>query len=408
VTAGNKKGDQMHDGMGFLTQHIALTADYEVALRAVDAAVTVPYWDFTYDRQLLEEDLARPPDVKRLWELDVWKDDWFGNASGSKYHTIERGRFAFQDAGLSRASVSNPYGLLRSPWNMNKSPWLTRVHKLAGTSFPLTWWPSCASHHSLTHTSTTLINYTKTSLYAPHGPVHTMVGGYYMSGDLLDRFRGILDEAAIGKFAEYLVQTPKTLYRNGDASTVRFPEYCSADSEQTSCHMICYEDETEIKEGHNYSGSLFTTIKRWMNDDFLDGDVFLAVLCTTPWAAGEQLESGSPADPSFWPIHPTMDRLLQYKRLARPFLDLTWNNTDDVCQSEHSDGCKGHHSYDATSFNARLRQADGSYLFGSYTNGEILDATDPNDYQMDYIYDTFEWSHCDKAGWYFKALEWDG
>ena len=40
----------MHDGMGFLTQHIALTADYEVALRAVDAAVTVPYWDFTYRR----------------------------------------------------------------------------------------------------------------------------------------------------------------------------------------------------------------------------------------------------------------------------------------------------------------------------------------------------------------------
>ena len=56
----------------------------------------------------------------------------------------------------------------------------------------------------------------------------------------------------------------------------------------------------------------------------------------TPFTPGEQIESASPIDPSFWPIHPTMDRLLQYKRMAMDFTWTTWGTstarTDDDVQ----------------------------------------------------------------------------
>ena len=218
---------------------------------------------------------------------------------------------------------------MRAPWNMNKSPWLTRVHKMAGISYPLSWWPGCTSHHKLTFEYDDLYDYTWYSIYVPHGPVHIMVGGYYNAGDLPMRFAGILDEKAIGAFGRGLLYTPKDLYRAGSNASYNFPEYCADDVRQEDCHMICYEDGAQVEEGHNYSGWLFDSIKNHMmvgDDAWLTGeafddksvqDAFLDVLCMTPWSPGEQLEAGSPVDPSFWPIHPTMDRLMQYPRPRR-------------------------------------------------------------------------------------------
>lgn len=41
--------DHMHDGLGFMTQHVALTVKFERALQAVDPSVAMHYWDFTID-----------------------------------------------------------------------------------------------------------------------------------------------------------------------------------------------------------------------------------------------------------------------------------------------------------------------------------------------------------------------
>ena len=45
--------------------------------------------------------------------------------------------------------------------------------------------------------------------------------------------------------------------------------------------------------------------------------------CDSTYYPGDHLEAASPAEASFWPIHPTLDRLLQYKALAEPFGKLT-------------------------------------------------------------------------------------
>ena len=45
------------------------------------------------------------------------------------------------------------------------------------------------------------------------------------------------------------------------------------------------------------------------------------VLCETDVLVGDQLESASPVDISFWPIHPTLERLYHWKVLHYGFDD---------------------------------------------------------------------------------------
>lgn len=63
---------------------------------------------------------------------------------------------------------------------------------------------------------------------------------------------------------------------------------------------------------------------------------------------GDHLESASPSDPSFWPIHPSMERLLQAKLMAGGFETYEWSSdisTGYVCDKsecyEYEEGSKG-------------------------------------------------------------------
>jgi len=130
-------------------QHLALTQEFERSLQAVDAALSVPYWDFTYDQYVAN---ASATPMAALWAMDVWADDWFGTARGAN-HTVTVGRFAWSTIATNlSAATRSPWGYLRAPWNMNKSPYVTRMHDFCGAEFD--WsdgdlvsgqlsWPSC-------------------------------------------------------------------------------------------------------------------------------------------------------------------------------------------------------------------------------------------------------------------------
>jgi hypothetical protein len=45
---------------------------------------------------------------------------------------------------------------------------------------------------------------------------------------------------------------------------------------------------------------------------------------------GDQLESASPADPSFWPIHPALERIWQWKRIVG-FTSEAWTSSANEC-----------------------------------------------------------------------------
>jgi hypothetical protein len=44
AAAGARELDHIHDGLGLVTQHTALTMEFELALQAVTPRLTVPYW----------------------------------------------------------------------------------------------------------------------------------------------------------------------------------------------------------------------------------------------------------------------------------------------------------------------------------------------------------------------------
>jgi hypothetical protein len=76
---------------------------------------------------------------------------------------------------------------------------------------------------------------------------------------------------------------------------------------------------------------------------------------------GDHLESASPSDPSFWSIHPTLERLLHVKYMSGGFENTTWHTdpeTQNICHHascyEESlngtgfwvDCCYGHYQHD--------------------------------------------------------------
>ena len=98
--------------------------------------------------------------------------------------------------------------------------------------------------------------------------------------------------------------------------------------------------------------------------EWFDGDVegqIIDLACAGGLGVdGDHLESGSPMDPSFWPIHPTMERLWLFKKLAGGFTDEAWPSVDYATV----DGCHGHKAGDVIPFRFSLKTqsslSDGS------------------------------------------------
>ena len=78
---------------------------------------------------------------------------------------------------------------------------------------------------------------------------------------------------------------------------------------------------------------------------------------------GDQLESASPMDPSFWPIHPTMERLWMYKKISRTLYNETWPATSYSIW----DSCCGHRAHDIIPFRFSLKTTGAADDLGEAT-----------------------------------------
>ena len=68
------------------------------------------------------------------YDSPIFKDDWFGSNSPSNAdHVVSTGRWAYtpilKDREHGFTKLTNPYGLLRSPWNTNPTPYLMRFNE---------------------------------------------------------------------------------------------------------------------------------------------------------------------------------------------------------------------------------------------------------------------------------------
>merc|ERR1711918_59276 len=211
---------------------------------------------------------------------------------------------------------------------------------------------------------------------------------------------------------------------------IETPKYCSANTPVSECSWICTEDivdNTDVQGEMSLMGfsGPDNTLPSADNTPFYDIIVRTA-LCESVWWPGDHLEAASPVEASFWPIHPTIDRLLQYKDLATPFIVDAYGmmmkgeesghdggiivDTTELCSDkyyQHGHTCYGHNPYDVTFFKTTHKLSDGSYKQTHLTNWEVRqNQMVKGNYGLPYLYNHYEWKHCEEAfGIKFKAVE---
>jgi hypothetical protein len=141
---------------------------------------------------------------------------------------------------------------------------------------------------------------------------------------------------------------------------------------------------------------------------------------------GEMLHSASPADILFWMIHPVIERLLAAKRLSTvttlggasftkwsdseladkdTWLSYSYYNLEKGANLYHPEAytCKGHGADDHVlpdqlPLSNHMMGAADSNKDGLISNWEFYLALDPNNvFTSDYVFDNFNWQHCEGA-----------
>ncbi|KAJ8610812.1 hypothetical protein CTAYLR_006440 [Chrysophaeum taylorii] len=403
--AASKECDHWHDDAGFATHHVAITWQFENSIASVDPTMAAHYWDYTIDAAEYGDAWATSP---------IFGDAWFGSANPNNAdHVVDAGRWAYvgvMEHARSYSNVTNPYGLLRSPWNTNKIPFVMRSSYVLGKfAGGFSTFPSC-DEFSMALLTNAWVGTTFNQLNGGfHGPVHIMTGGYWGWDPAIWGAKtetGRLNPISFLLFAKFL-------WRQGYA---RCPDKCSMDTPQDQCRCSC---PTEIVGGRsardvlNASGAFdlnaFVDVKGISYDDILEG------LCGIGFP-GEMFTSAAPQDPLFWPLHGNAERFLQYARIleAKGVLryDETWgydhsadlaSDTGVVCDWTDVTGmqmpkcvpatCPGHREDDLLPFDNLFPGAEPRV----FTNAEFFfDIINPASNAMPYVYDTLtSWPGCD-------------
>lgn len=408
-----KDADHFHEGLGFLPQHIKLSNMFELAIQAVDPSVSLFYWDFTYENQK-GLSLTKSPmfQSSTFGELATPTDDYWGwtyRNDSIEDAVIQSGAWRKTKAGVNPyADLDNGFGYMRGPWNMNPSEYLLRFSRETSEL------PGCTTYFNWL-SENDFGSYMQQSGYAPHASTHGSLGGVF-GCDMMDELReaDLIDDTAqlavCSKWGFYI----KELYR---ADFLTPKQDCSVDSGLTSagmsCGFTCDDDEADeliyfVKDS--------LSLKNYVTEDIDDDgwEQWRQFICNGNGYkifVGDHLESASPMDPSFWPIHPTQDRLLQLKYMSGGFDDFSWPTEATrtgayVCnhakcydysiygsEKDYYDFCCEGHFEESQIYD--FVKGDRSQGYGP-TNREILDAIDPTSksYSVPYIYGSFKWDHC--------------
>lgn len=407
--AAQKDCDHWHDDAGIMNHHVGITWQLEKSMRLVNPDVAAHYWDYVLDASEYSENWQQSP---------IFHDDWFGPASAQNAsHILSTGRWAYtrvmsvrggggDGATTTFSNLTNPYGLLRSPWNTNKQPFVHRFDRVLGQLGANFVMPSCSKFtHYLTEGSTVRLADLLEALNGElHGPVHILIGGHWGLDPYWDEFSQTQGQRL--SMSQMLLMS-KFMWRQG---YVRCPETCSWDTPQSDCVCSCPPlggDNMTAHEILNVTGVLSRNMpfgRSWSSATYRQ---LLDALCRVGFP-GEMFTSAAPQDPTFWPLHGNAERYLQYVRLAARRgdfdLDETWDyshqtmiasDTGVVCDWEGVSGlerptcfrgtCPGHRAEDILPFQ--------DY---PYTNVEFYaNITSPWSPHLTYVYDSLTyWPGC--------------
>jgi hypothetical protein len=412
--AADKECDHWHDDAGILTHHIGITWEMEQSLRKIEPRTAAHYWDYT-----------RETGKGLKWnQSPIFGDEWYGSNSPSNHdHIVDSGRWAYTPV-MKKArdfsAVTNPYGLLRSPWNTNPVPYLMRSNYTfySYADAEMTF-PTCAEFASYMNSS---LAETLFALNGElHGPVHIMIGGHW---DIDSKWKMVGSSLS---FSDKYLLLSKWLWRQG---FVRTPSVCSEDTPHSDCMPSCPQQLTDHAgygplSNHtayellklagvfnlNPSGATWTETIKESGLDFLS---LLKELCHVG-SPGDMFTSAAPQDPTFWPLHGNAERFVMYQRVLNKkgtfLFDETWayahqsdvpSDTGMVCDWSTvkddldmpkcvHDTCPGHRENDLLPF-TKLYKGQGDKLI---TNAELYSRVDPFHDKLPYAYDSLSyWEAC--------------
>jgi hypothetical protein len=250
-----KMCDSWHDNAAFYTAHLGFTLEFEQSMQAVSPIVALPYWDFTKDQYYKDLDGTD-------WKTShIFGEKWFGHvASKQSDHAIDTGKWAFTEVavvGFTDDVIHNPYGLLRSPWNVNNSPYITRsamVDEYKAFDGDL---PSCENYMEC-FTSTTMAVLNECLNGKAHGAVHVEIGGLW-NKDISD---SLVEETS----AYNLLLMGKNLWRQG---YVTCPTFCTDSSDCTCAYNEAGAGDLTPYEVLKTTG-LFSWLDQYSKKIYLD------------------------------------------------------------------------------------------------------------------------------------------
>ena len=401
---------------------MAFTLACEQSLQSIDPSITMPYWEYGQDAYLYDA----------WYNSDVFADDLLGIATPlNDDHTLDTGIFAdikmpsgknYLDWDVAVEKTLNPfvnaYGYMRSPWNNNPSNLLSRFNLTytgSTTTMPdCDLMMKCFNSNNLESMNDCLNGVT-------HGPVHILMGGLWgqRPADLWeDNDVSFLN--GIDKLLFF-----KMLWRAG---FTRCPVTCSKkmDNEECACSVPDeYVDTYGAMYMLNVTGILANLGSRVTADSSDDYVLKILRAIEDPGIAGEMFSSAAPYDPSFWPLHGQLERVLSYKRIKnargdfRNSWDESWgystaNNrylqgecdwsavesADDLtlpsCEWGVDVICSGHNEYDELEF--------GNFqgLGEVYTNHDFYGYIAPWNTSLPYIYDSYDFQYCIDEGYSYN------
>eukprot|EP00638_Chattonella_subsalsa_P009523 CAMPEP_0117752828 /NCGR_PEP_ID=MMETSP0947-20121206/11857_1 /TAXON_ID=44440 /ORGANISM="Chattonella subsalsa, Strain CCMP2191" /LENGTH=591 /DNA_ID=CAMNT_0005571583 /DNA_START=328 /DNA_END=2103 /DNA_ORIENTATION=+ len=395
--AGAKECDHMHDGMGFVPHHMALTLLFEQSLQAVNPKIALPYWDYSIDFESITTAEDQEFGLNNFANSELFSEKYFG-ATDPETHRISSGRWqglmmpTTNSLSGNEAEVipHNSFGYLRAPWSSNSDPYLLRSSTMCGLSLTDYLQVSDCSSFQRLMTTSTLEQFAKFVSYDPHGPVHILLGGTLNCEESYARLHELFDEDQANDFTSFAFGFHKNLYRWGILTCEEGQEYCS-------CPDLDYFMETKerremffLRAKDNLDTSLYSTDQLELLAD---------VICNSKLVNGDQLQASSAFAPEFWPIHPTVERAYQWKKISIPFEEEVWMHgsatwMDDAYDVEF---CSGHRADD--------KVLDDLLPVGLYfgqktaiTNQDYFKIMDPNLDVLPYVYDNFDWNHCEAFG----------
>jgi len=401
--------------MGFFTGHNAITIEFEQVLQLVDPTVTVPYWDYTIDMHAVRE---QDKDFRAFYDSGLFADDWFGpmgkesdgfvvtGGETTAYLSVDP---VFWGIPAEELKITNAYGLLRSPWNTAPAPFLMRSNKTFGFETTYMSSPRCAEFYNAMQ-YTDVKDFQNFASQNCHGSIHTMIGGAANSNwkqwaNNHEWMPFYAEAAGLQGFGVH-----KRMWRTGEHH-ISCPSTCSADAKPNECacscpnlHLDSMTDE-EVRELLHAAVSpdfqLETTSGKWI------GREFVKLMCGywPEYAAphiGDALNSGATADPSFWPVHPNIDRLFQWRKLQGVTGTEHWPDGADFHTGFYWGGgngetCWGHNPSDVMIWSNLF--LDDRLNSQPYTVRQLFHFMDPASGNLPYVYDNFVWEHCEAEGY---------